>query len=150
MAASRCVMFMYFLLPHWVPAAWCRRAQTRIRVEMPSGKLPTTRMRRRDLTVQTFIDIVGADTNPMSTGKIAVGQHLLNAIFHLFSGLFPLHETRLLHNSLGLLADGFLALLSMNRFKHFCHRLHFRTKRHWENILPLSSFIPSTVPRTSR
>ena len=23
--ASRCLMFMYFLLPHWVPATWRRR-----------------------------------------------------------------------------------------------------------------------------
>ena len=29
-AASRCLMFIYFLLPHWVPATWRRRAQTSI------------------------------------------------------------------------------------------------------------------------
>ena len=46
-AASRCFMFMYFLLPHWVPATWRSRAQTNIRAELPSGKLPTTRVRRR-------------------------------------------------------------------------------------------------------
>ena len=28
--ASRCFMFMYFLLPHWVPATWRSRAQTSI------------------------------------------------------------------------------------------------------------------------
>ena len=42
-AASRCFMFMYFLLPHWVPATWRSRAQTSMRAELPSGKLPTTR-----------------------------------------------------------------------------------------------------------
>ncbi len=40
MATSRCFMFMYFLLPHWVPATWRSRAQTNIRAELPSGKLP--------------------------------------------------------------------------------------------------------------
>ena len=46
-ASSRCFMFMYFLLPHWVPATWRSRAQTSMRAELPSGKLPTTRVRRR-------------------------------------------------------------------------------------------------------
>ena len=47
MAASRCFIFMCFLLPHWVPATWRSRAQTSMRAELPSGKLPTTRVRRR-------------------------------------------------------------------------------------------------------
>ena len=34
-------MFMYFLLPHWVPATWRSRAQTSMRAELPSRKLPT-------------------------------------------------------------------------------------------------------------
>ena len=46
-ATSRCFMFMYFLLPHWVPATWRSRAQTSMRAELPSGKLPTTRVWRR-------------------------------------------------------------------------------------------------------
>ena len=46
-AASRCFMFMYFLLPYWVPATWRNRAQTSMRAEFPSGKLPTTRVRQR-------------------------------------------------------------------------------------------------------
>ena len=46
-AAFRCFMFMYFLLPHWVPATWRNRAQTSMRAEFPSGKLPTTRVRQR-------------------------------------------------------------------------------------------------------
>ena len=55
--ASRCLMFMYFLLAHWVPATWRRRAQTSIRAELPSGKVPTTLVRlrisrfRRSMTV---------------------------------------------------------------------------------------------------
>ena len=28
MTASKCFMFMYFLLPHWVPATWRSPAQT--------------------------------------------------------------------------------------------------------------------------
>ena len=37
MAASRCFMFIYFLLPHWVPATWRRRAQTSMRAEFPEA-----------------------------------------------------------------------------------------------------------------
>ena len=40
-------MFMYFLQPHWVPATWRSRAQASIRAELPSGNVPTTRVRRR-------------------------------------------------------------------------------------------------------
>ena len=47
MATSRCFIFMYFLLPHWVPATWRSRAQTSMRAELPSGKVPTTRVLRR-------------------------------------------------------------------------------------------------------
>ena len=42
-----CFLFMYFLLPHWVPATWRSRAQTSMRAELPSGKIPTTRVLRR-------------------------------------------------------------------------------------------------------
>ena len=45
--ASKCFIFMYFLLPHCVPATWRSRAQTSMRAELPSGKQPTTRVRRR-------------------------------------------------------------------------------------------------------
>lgn len=47
MAASRRFTFMCFLLPHWVPAAWCGLAQTSMRAELPSGKQPTTWVRQR-------------------------------------------------------------------------------------------------------
>ena len=43
-ATFKCFMFMYFLQPHWVPAAWRSRAQTSIRAEFPSGNVPTTRV----------------------------------------------------------------------------------------------------------
>ena len=46
-AASRRFIFMYFLLPYWVPATWRGRAQASIRAALPSGKLPATRVRRR-------------------------------------------------------------------------------------------------------
>ena len=45
--ASRWFMFKYFLLPHWVPATWRRRAQMSIRAELPSGKVPITLVRLR-------------------------------------------------------------------------------------------------------
>lgn len=46
-ASSKCFIFIYFLLPHWMPATWRRRVQTSIKAEFPSGKLPTTRVQRR-------------------------------------------------------------------------------------------------------
>ena len=45
--ASRCFMFIYFLLSHWVPATCHSRAQTSIKAELPSGKAPTTLVLRR-------------------------------------------------------------------------------------------------------
>ena len=47
MTASKCFMFMYFLLPHWVPATWRSWAQTGIRAEFSSVNVPTTRVLRR-------------------------------------------------------------------------------------------------------
>lgn len=45
--ASKCFMFIYFLFPHCVPATCRSRAQTSIKAEFPSGKHPTTLVRRR-------------------------------------------------------------------------------------------------------
>ena len=42
-AASKCFMFMYFLLPQWVPATWRSLAQTSIRAELP---VPSRFMRK--------------------------------------------------------------------------------------------------------
>ena len=64
--ASRCLMFMYFLLPHWVPATWRRQA------ELPSGKVPTTLVRlrisrlRRSMTlfVRIRVQCSGGETVP--------------------------------------------------------------------------------------
>lgn len=45
---SVCFIFIYFLLLHWRnPATWRSRAQTSMRAELPSGKQPTTLVRRR-------------------------------------------------------------------------------------------------------
>lgn len=45
--ASKCFMLIYFLLPQCVPATWRNLAQTNISAEFPSGKQPTTLVRRR-------------------------------------------------------------------------------------------------------
>ena len=57
-AASMCFMFMYFLLPYWVPATWRNRAQTSMRAEFPSGKLPTTRVRGSEEAVQLALRVL--------------------------------------------------------------------------------------------
>ena len=36
-----------------------------------------------DFSIQTFNDIIGADTGPVFAGKIVAGQSLLNAVLHL-------------------------------------------------------------------
>ena len=36
-ASSRCFIFIYFLVPHWVPATWRSLAQTSIGAELPAG-----------------------------------------------------------------------------------------------------------------
>ena len=46
-ATSRRFIFICFFLPHWVPATCRGRAQISIKAELPSGKLPTTRVRQR-------------------------------------------------------------------------------------------------------
>ena len=40
-------MFMYKRVPHRVPEIWRKRAATSISADSPSGKLPTTLVRRR-------------------------------------------------------------------------------------------------------
>lgn len=40
-------MFMYLRVDHWLPAMCLRRAAARFRQLWPSGKAPTTRVRRR-------------------------------------------------------------------------------------------------------
>ena len=65
----------------------------------------------------------------MFAGKIAVGQRLLNAIFNLLIGLFQFHRVQFLHHSLGLFLGSFLALLCVDRLKHFSNQL-FLVARH--------------------
>ena len=87
-----------------------------------------------NLPVQPLNDIVGADTAPVFTGEIAVGQSLLNAIFYLLCGLFQLHSAQFLRHSFGPLPGCFLALLSVDRFEHLGHNLYLGAGRYRENI----------------
>ena len=107
-AASRCFKFMYFLLPHWVPATWRSRAQTSMRAELPSGTSAAA-----DLPVQPFNHIVGTDAGPVFAGELAVGQSLLNAILHLLGGIFQLYGTKFFHHSFSLFSGSSFALLSV-------------------------------------
>ena len=86
------------------------------------------------LTVQPFHDIVGPDTSPVFTGKIAVGQRFLNAILHFFSGLYQLHGAQFLHHGLGFFPGCFLALLSMDRLEHFGYQFHLGARRNGKYI----------------
>ena len=80
-------MFMYFLLPHWVPATWRSRAQTSMRAELPSGKVRPLGL-AANIPVQPLDHIVGTNPGPMLRGKVTVSQGFLNtALHHLRSGL---------------------------------------------------------------
>ena len=122
-AASKCFIFMYFLLPHWVCAAWRSFAQTSIRAEFPSGNAPNHAGPAANLTVQPRNHVVGADARSVLAGKIAVGQRFLDAILGLPGRLLQLHGSQLGNNSLCLFTGGFLALLRMDRLEHFHHSL---------------------------
>ena len=102
-------------LPHG--AACTDQHQGRVTIRLPAHHAGAAGA-AANLPVQPLNDIVGADTAPVFTGEIAVGQSLLNAIFYLLCGLFQLHSTQFLHHSFGLLPGCFLALLSVDRFEH--------------------------------
>ena len=87
-AASRCFMFMYFLFPHWVPATWRNLAETSIRAELSSGKLPTTRVRRRISRFNLSITLISTNTGPMLAGEIAAAQSLRNAVLYFLAASF--------------------------------------------------------------
>ena len=95
-AASRCFMFMYFLLPHWVPATWRSRAQTSINAEFPSGKAPTTLVLRRiSRFIRSITLLVRIYIHPMLRGEVTVGQRFLNAICYFLRSLRQLHSLQL-------------------------------------------------------
>lgn len=97
------LLFMYFLLPHWVPSTWCSRTQISIKGELPFGKLPTTRA-AMDLSIQPLNHVIGTDTSPGFAGKITVDQHLPNTVLHLLNGFFQLHGAAFFYHSLNLQA----------------------------------------------
>ena len=71
-----------------------------------------------DLTVQPLDHVVGADTGPMLTGKITVGQRFLDAVFDLPGGLLQLHGAQLGDHGFRLLTGRLFALLSVDRLEH--------------------------------
>ena len=80
-------MFIYFLLPHWVPATWRSLAQTSIRAELPSGKLPTTRVRRGNLDFDLGEKAVYFQGKPLklTRSEYAICEHLAMRPGQIFS-----------------------------------------------------------------
>ena len=70
----------------------------------------------------------------MLTGKITIGQSLLDAVLHLLSSLFQLHGTQLLHYGPGLFTSGFFALLGVDRLEHFGYQFHLGARCDREHI----------------
>ena len=87
-----------------------------------------------DLTVQPLDHVVSADARPMLTGKIAVGQRLLNAVLDLFGSLLQLHGAQLGDHGIRLLAGRFFALLGVDRLEHFCHNFDLGFRHNRENV----------------
>ena len=87
-----------------------------------------------DLPVEPLNNVVGTDAGPMLEGELAVGQRLLNAVFHLPGSLLQFHCPQFFHDSSGLLTGCFLALLGMDCFEHFSHQLHLGTRCHRKHI----------------
>ena len=87
-----------------------------------------------DFPVEPFNDIIDPDASPVLERKVAVGQRLLDAVFHLFGGLLPLHRPQFFHNGSGFRAGRFLALLSMDGLEHFGHQLHLGTRCNREYV----------------
>ena len=84
------------------------------------GRVPAWEVSNRagtaaDLPIQPFNDIVGADTSPVLTGKIAVSQRFLNAVLHLPGYLFQIHGVQFLHHRLSRFSGFFLVLLGVDR-----------------------------------
>ena len=61
--------------------------------------------------------IAGADAHPILAGKVAVDHCLFNASFNPLRRFLQLHLPQLIDNNFHLLAEGFIALLYMNRLK---------------------------------
>lgn len=87
-----------------------------------------------NLTVRLLDHVVGADTCPVLTGKIAVGQRFLNAVLDLFDGLLQLHDTQLGNHGLCLLVERLFTLLGVDRFEHFCYNFDLGFRHNRENI----------------
>ena len=87
-----------------------------------------------DLSVQPFDHVVCTDAGPMLTGKIAVGQCLLNAVLDLLGGLLQLHGAQLGDHGFRLLAGRLFALLGVDRFEHFCHNFDLGFRHSGENF----------------
>lgn len=62
-----------------------------------------------DFTVQPLDHVVGADARPMLTGKIAVGQRLLNAVLDLLGSLFQFHGAKSGNDRFSLVAGRLFA-----------------------------------------
>ena len=87
-----------------------------------------------DLTVQPLDRVVGTDACPMLAGEVAAGQRLLDAVLDLLGSLLQFHGAQLGDHGLRLLTGGFLTLLRVDRFKHFCHNFDLGFGHNRENV----------------
>ena len=127
-------MFMYFLLPHWVPAYMAKPGADQHQGGIPIRERPHHAGSAADLTVQPLDHIVGADARPMLAGKIAVGQRLLNAVLDLLGSLLQFHGAQLGDHGFRLLAGRLFALLGVDRLEHFRYNFSLGFGHNGENV----------------
>ena len=110
MTASKCFIFMYFLLPHHMAQLGTDQHESKVTVRETTCRAGAA----ADLPVQPLNDIVGADASSVFAGEIAAGESLLNAILHLFDCLLQFHRTKFFYDGFGFLPGSFFVLLGVN------------------------------------
>lgn len=109
--ALKCYIHI-FLTAQRIPAPY---AAAQHQGTIPVGDRPRHPRPPADLTVQSLDHFAGTDAHPILAGKVAVDHCLFNASFNPLRRFLQLHLPQLIDNNFHLLAEGFIALLYMNR-----------------------------------
>ena len=109
--------FICFFAP-LCTAAWRSLAQTSIRVELPSRKVPTTRVRRRISQFSRSMTLLVPDARPLLKRKVVVNECLLLAVLNLLGGFLQLHSTQCFQHGLGPFSWCFLTSVVVKPFRN--------------------------------
>ena len=132
--ASRCFMFMYFLLPHLGTGYMAQPGTDQHERRVAVGKTAHHAGASADLPVQSLNGIVGADARPMLRRKIRIGECFFDPIFNLLCGFLQLHFFQFFNDRPGLFTGSFFALLRMDRLEHLGYQFNLGLRYHRENV----------------